>query len=280
MNETRRALKTTARGLLQGEHVGILRLTLLYLFLTDWLTTILGFIKQNPLTTVMNTFADSVDRITQAALANGTQSIDLTPAYNSAAQTARELLSQPAERTALYAFILLFLYTIILHYGYYLVCMKHIRREHPDWQDLLSNLYLAGKIIAMEVLVTVLTLVGTAFFLVPGLYFYYRYAMSPYCLLDHPEESFFQAMGRSARMTRGHKVELLVCDLSFVGWVVAGMLIADACALLGGIAGAAGASLLTLVGSTAFHCYFTPYRQLTFLQYYESFVSLQPEEKH
>lgn len=277
MNETRKAFKDTARGLLREDHFLILLFTAFYLVATDWLTTFFRFLKENPMMTVMDVFTDQVDRLTQTALNSGTSSLDLTPAYTSAAQTARELLSQPGERIALFAFVLLFLYTVIVQYGYYLVCMKHLRRQPSNWQDLFSTLYLAGKIIAMEVLVTAAALLGLMFFFVPGVYLYYRYAMAPYCLLDHPEESIFQALRRSARMTRGHKLELLLCDVSFLGWIVAGMVIVDVCAKVGGFAGSVGASLLVLVGSTVFHCYFTPYRQLTFLQYYESFITVQSE---
>ena len=48
--------------------------------------------------------------------------------------------------------------------------------------------------------------------------------MSFYVAADHPEYTWNQCMNESKRMTAGHKGELFVLDLSFIGWFFVGSL--------------------------------------------------------
>jgi uncharacterized membrane protein len=54
----------------------------------------------------------------------------------------------------------------------------------------------------------------------------YAYSMVPYLLYDYPELSIREAMKISREMTRGHKWELFVLDLTFIGWIILSMLTA------------------------------------------------------
>ena len=42
--------------------------------------------------------------------------------------------------------------------------------------------------------------------------------MSFYILADHPEITVREAMNESKRMTQGHKMDLFILQLSFIGW--------------------------------------------------------------
>ncbi len=48
----------------------------------------------------------------------------------------------------------------------------------------------------------------------------YAYCMTPFILIEHPEIDARQALKESIRMTQGHKWDLFVLDLSFIGWDV------------------------------------------------------------
>lgn len=48
----------------------------------------------------------------------------------------------------------------------------------------------------------------------------YAYCMVPYLLYDYPELSVREAMKISREMMRGHKWELFVLDLTFIGWII------------------------------------------------------------
>ena len=48
--------------------------------------------------------------------------------------------------------------------------------------------------------------------------------MTPYLLLDRPELSATEAITESRKMMNGHKMDLFLLDLSFIGWVLLSIL--------------------------------------------------------
>lgn len=52
----------------------------------------------------------------------------------------------------------------------------------------------------------------------------YAYAMVPYLLRDYPELTTKEALRTSREMMRGHKWDLFVLDLTFLGWYLLGIL--------------------------------------------------------
>ena len=48
----------------------------------------------------------------------------------------------------------------------------------------------------------------------------YAYSMAAYIKVDHPEYSPIQAIKVSTELMRGHKWQLFVLDLSFIGWLL------------------------------------------------------------
>lgn len=65
-------------------------------------------------------------------------------------------------------------------------------------------------------------------FFVPGIIKSYSYAMTPYILEDMYQSgqkvSASEAITRSRNLMKGHKMDLFVLDLSFIGWVLVGIL--------------------------------------------------------
>lgn len=55
-------------------------------------------------------------------------------------------------------------------------------------------------------------------FIVPGIVKTYSYAMTEYIKMENPDVSASQAIDISKRMMNGHKWDLFVLDLSFLGW--------------------------------------------------------------
>lgn len=54
--------------------------------------------------------------------------------------------------------------------------------------------------------------------IVPGIIKSYSYAMTPFILADHPELTAKEAIRRSMEMMDGHKGELFMLGLTFIGW--------------------------------------------------------------
>ena len=55
-------------------------------------------------------------------------------------------------------------------------------------------------------------------FFIPGIVKTYSYAMTFYLINDNPNLSANEAITESRKMMNGHKAELFLLDLSFIGW--------------------------------------------------------------
>jgi uncharacterized membrane protein len=64
----------------------------------------------------------------------------------------------------------------------------------------------------------------TLLLIIPGIIKTYAYRMVPYILADNPEIGVSRALELSNDMTRGHKLDMWVLDLSFIGWYLLGLL--------------------------------------------------------
>ena len=92
------------------------------------------------------------------------------------------------------------------------------------------------------------------FFIVPGIIISYAYSQAMYILADNPEIGAREALRRSEKMMKGHKMELFVLDLSFIGW-----------------------HLLALVTFGLSYIYVGPYLTTTRAGFYRSLAGGQPE---
>lgn len=54
--------------------------------------------------------------------------------------------------------------------------------------------------------------------IIPGIIKSYSYAMTPFILMDHPEMTAKQAIRSSMELMDGHKGELFILGLTFIGW--------------------------------------------------------------
>lgn len=61
-------------------------------------------------------------------------------------------------------------------------------------------------------------------FVIPGIVAVYRYALIFYIRADHPEYDWRTCFNESKRLMSGHKMELFVLHLSFLGWILVGTL--------------------------------------------------------
>lgn len=57
-------------------------------------------------------------------------------------------------------------------------------------------------------------------FIIPGIVKSYSYAMTPYILTDHPDMTANEAITASRQLMDGHKMELFLLQLSFIGWMI------------------------------------------------------------
>lgn len=68
----------------------------------------------------------------------------------------------------------------------------------------------------------VLLFLWTLLLIIPGIIKGYAYRMVPYILADNPQIGHRRAIELSNQMTMGHKLDMFVLDLSFIGWNLLG----------------------------------------------------------
>lgn len=60
--------------------------------------------------------------------------------------------------------------------------------------------------------------------IIPGIVKSYSYSQVPFILADNPNIGYNRAVDLSKQMTHGHKFRMFVLDLSFIGWILLGLL--------------------------------------------------------
>lgn len=73
--------------------------------------------------------------------------------------------------------------------------------------------------------VSVYNLLWTLLFIIPGIIKSYEYKFVPYILSEYPNIGTSEAILKSRNMTEGHKWNMFVLDLSFLGWILLGLLL-------------------------------------------------------
>lgn len=81
-----------------------------------------------------------------------------------------------------------------------------------------------GGAFLLGLLKSVFIALWSLLFVIPGIVKTYAYSMAEYIKADHPEYDWKQCLDESRNITNGHKWELFVLDLSFIGWYFVGSL--------------------------------------------------------
>jgi uncharacterized membrane protein len=104
--------------------------------------------------------------------------------------------------------------------GYYAVNLNLIRTKTAKIEDLFSGCKNFVTNFVAYLLMQVFIALWSLLFFIPGIVKSYSYAMTMYILNDHPEMSASEAITESRKMMNGHKAELFVLHLSFLGWII------------------------------------------------------------
>ena len=81
-----------------------------------------------------------------------------------------------------------------------------------------------GKYIGLGLLQMLFIFLWSLLLIIPGIIKSYAYSMSYYIQLDNPDMGPKDSITASRKMMKGHKWQLFVMDLSFIGWYIVGFL--------------------------------------------------------
>lgn len=77
-----------------------------------------------------------------------------------------------------------------------------------------------ARTVGAVLLVFVYTLLWTLLLIIPGIIKAYSYSMTFYILRENPEMTAGDAITASQKMMDGHKMDLFLLSLSFIGWAI------------------------------------------------------------
>ncbi len=146
---------------------------------------------------------------------------------------------------------LLHMVLTLLMAGYTSMALSIRSRQKTDPACLLKGFSSAGRVILLNILKALRLVLWSYLFSLPAVYVLtllfqlnaeaesalifalvyvcvavvmlivsYRYRLSYFVLMDHPEFSASQALRQATAMIRGHRMELFLLDLSFLPWIL------------------------------------------------------------
>lgn len=106
----------------------------------------------------------------------------------------------------------------VLQLGYADFLLKQHDGKELDFNDLFSHFHQFGTGFAQLFLINLYVGLWSLLFVIPGIVKTFSYAMTPFILAEHPNLTASQAIDLSKQMMDGHKMDLFVLSLSFIGW--------------------------------------------------------------
>lgn len=148
--------------------------------------------------------------------------------------------------------VFVWLFVMVMTFGYQWYCLKMVRRQEANYNDMFNGFSQAGWVILLYLLIMVFTILWTVLFCIAAsvvigicaAIFYetstalfvvltvavcmgvialeimisLRYVMAPFVYMDEPEAGVVEAIRKSKLMMQGQKARLFVLELSFIGW--------------------------------------------------------------
>lgn len=102
------------------------------------------------------------------------------------------------------------------------VYLAVVAGEKPEAKDAFSGFDDFWAAFKVTFLVGLYTFLWSLLFVVPGIIKSISYSMSMYILAENKGKSARECIKESMAMTEGHKMELFVLSLSFIGWMLLG----------------------------------------------------------
>ena len=139
------------------------------------------------------------------------------PEFTIYLQPAEPILHLPA-LVAGFVSIVLSLVSAVLSAGYILYTMSVRRGIVTPYSTMFDGFLFDGKVILLQIVISIFVFLWSLLFIIPGIIAGYRYRFALYNLCENPEMGVMEALNMSKAQTWGHKWELFVLDLSFIGW--------------------------------------------------------------
>lgn len=275
------ALKGAARRIMDSDRKNVTVTAACYLLLTTWLRTLFLLFCPNPVTDAMETLSLGLDNlytdlsklgaaVSAEAIANRYAAV-----VSQAWGALREGLASGWGLTSAFLLILILLTGLIVEYGMKSWALRRVRGEYVGAGALGSQIYLAGSIILLTLLIGVTVCLWLWLLLLPAIYIWYRLRVADFLLLDCQGMSAWQAYGLSGFVLRGYKWQLFKLDVSFFGWLLLAGVVENAALYLS--ENPIVYNLLSLAAGSLVYLYVEPYRSLSYAKFYDELKNATPQ---
>lgn len=102
--------------------------------------------------------------------------------------------------------------------GLYFLFWDVLKGKEVNLQTMFEAFAKYGQYITLLLLVFIYIFLWSLLLIVPGMIKGLSYAMSYYIMRENPDMSREQVICRSMKMMEGHKMDLFLLSLSFIGW--------------------------------------------------------------
>ena len=140
-------------------------------------------------------------------------------------------VTQGGSQTQLPSFITIgFLVALLiaenLQYGFSVGMLRFNRGRENTVNEMISAGFKEdyGRVLGIMLLGTVYILLWCLLLIIPGIIKAYAFSMAPYIAEDNPELGPGECLRRSEDLMYGHKMDLFMLHLSFIGWILLGIL--------------------------------------------------------
>ena len=111
-----------------------------------------------------------------------------------------------------------------LEWGFAVYFLNLIRKEDIRYERLFDGYKDFIRTFLLEFFYCIAIVIGLFLLIVPGIIVAIGLSMAPYILKDDPQISAMDALMKSWKMTNGHKMKLFWLGLSFIGWIILGLI--------------------------------------------------------
>ena len=120
--------------------------------------------------------------------------------------------------------VILFVLSVVSVGIYFIFWDVYLGKGNVEVKTVLEPLQDYGRYLGGVLLTFIYVLLWSLLFYIPGIIKLFSYSMTFYIMRENPGMKGEQAIRRSMAMMKGHKMDLFLLMLSFIGWIRLGMI--------------------------------------------------------
>jgi uncharacterized membrane protein len=148
------------------------------------------------------------------------------PSYDFDFETRRWILQEASNQALSSLFqIVAFVLSALFVYGIAKLYIEIANNRNYNIESVLKTSFTDQPVrsILYSFISSLFVSLWTLLFIIPGIMAVYKYAMGPFLLNVEPDLSALDAVGKSKQHMMGHRWQLFLLDLSYLGWYILGI---------------------------------------------------------